>query len=104
MAATAPPHHGDRADLRAWYPPSVVRKGTRHVRARAAMAGLLQHHVHEPRAPEATAAGGIAADIAARVGDEVGRTEAARRGEACLRGKAALRGLGAGGSNHPAGG
>ena len=47
------------------------------------MAGLLQHHVHEACAPQAAAPGGIAADIAARVGDEIGRTEAARRGGCC---------------------
>src|SRR3954454_18768940 len=36
------------------------------------MAGMLQHHVHEPRAPQAAAAGRIAAEIAASLGDETG--------------------------------
>src|SRR5207302_1615116 len=36
------------------------------------MPGVLQHHVHETRAPQAATPGRIAADIAARLGDEAG--------------------------------
>ncbi len=41
-----------------------------HVRAGAAVAGPLQNHVHEPRAPQSAAAGRIAAEMAARLGND----------------------------------
>ena len=40
-------------------------------------AGTLQHHVHETRAPQPAATGGIAANIAPRFGDQIGRAKAA---------------------------
>src|SRR4051812_25612385 len=45
---------------------------------------MLQHHVHEARAPQAAAAGGIAADVAPRLGDDIGRAETGARRHAGL--------------------
>ena len=82
MAAAAPAHHRDGADLRAGNALAVARERARHVRAGAVMTGVLQHHVHEARAPQTAAAGGIAADIAARLGDHIGRAETRRTRDA----------------------
>src|SRR5689334_7617442 len=71
-AAAAARHHGDGADLRPGDARAVMGERARHVGAGAAIAVVLQHHVHEARAPEAAAAGRIAAEIAARIGDEAG--------------------------------
>src|SRR4051794_20187368 len=75
MSAATPPHHRDGADLRSGYAPALACEGARHVRAGAVQSGVLQHHVHEARAPQPAAAGGIAADIAARLGDHIRGTE-----------------------------
>src|SRR3569833_3751550 len=79
MAAAASAHHRDRSDLRAGDALAITREVAGQIGAGAAMAGMLQHHVHEPCAPQATAAGRIAAKIAARLGDDAGSTKAARR-------------------------
>ena len=42
---------------------TVASERTRHVRARAMMTGTLEHHIHEARAPQASTAGRIAADV-----------------------------------------
>ena len=77
-AAAAAAHHGDGADLRTGDALAVLRERFRHVRTGAAMAGMLQHHVHEARAPQAAATGRVAAKVTARLGDDVGRAEARR--------------------------
>src|SRR4051812_3479179 len=65
MAAAAPPHDGNGADLRSRYALAVAGERIRHVGAGAAITGMLQHHVHEPRAPQPAAAGGIATEVTA---------------------------------------
>src|SRR5579885_3485411 len=50
MAAPAPSHHSDGADLRPGDPPTVVQIAEREIAA-AFVAGLLEHHVHERTAP-----------------------------------------------------
>jgi transposase, IS30 family len=70
MAAAATAHHCDGADLGSGYTRAVMGEGRREIRAGALMAGLFQHHVHEPRAPQAGAAGRIGAEIVPRLGDE----------------------------------
>src|SRR5690348_15306450 len=61
-AAATARHHGDGADLRAGDARAVMRERVRHVGAGALMAGLLKHHVHEARAPQAAAARRVAAE------------------------------------------
>src|ERR1700710_2350366 len=78
MSAAAPPHHRDGADLRAGHALAVARERARHVRTGAVQAGVLQHHVHEARAPQAAAAGRIATDVAARLGDHIRGAETGR--------------------------
>lgn len=43
------------------------------------MTGARQHHVHEARAPQPAAAGGIAADVAPRLRDQARPAEAAAK-------------------------
>src|SRR5205085_4166915 len=62
-AAAAPSHHRDGAKLRSRHVLAVARERTRQIRAGAAITRMLQHHVHEACAPQACAAGRIAADI-----------------------------------------
>ena len=84
MSAAAPPHHRDGADLRARDALAVACERARHVRAGAVQTGVLQHHVHEARAPQAAATGGIAADVAARLGDHIRGAETGGRRHAAL--------------------
>src|SRR5260221_14383470 len=79
-AAAAPSHHRDGTDVGSGHAVAVARKRTREVRAGAAITRMLQHHVHEARAPQASAAGWIAADITPCFGDDIRRTQAARDG------------------------
>src|SRR3982074_2557709 len=67
MAAAAPAHHGDGADLWSGYTLAVARERARQVRPGAVVTGPLQNHVHEPGAPQAAAAGGIGAEGTARL-------------------------------------
>src|SRR4051794_6449943 len=75
-------HHCDGADLRTGDARPVMGERIRHIGAGATVTGLLKHHVHEPRAPQAAAAGRITADIAACLGYEArsGTEAAAARG------------------------
>ena len=66
MAAAAPSHHRDRADLRARQARAVVQIAAGEVAA-AAMAGIAQHLVHEGTAPEAAPAGRISAKVTAGI-------------------------------------
>src|SRR5439155_9518739 len=68
-AAAAARHHRNGADLRTGNALAVFCERTRHVRAGAAIAGVLQNHVREPRTPQAAASGRVAAEITARFGD-----------------------------------
>ena len=74
-AAAAARHHRDRADLRSGNALAVIGERIRHVGAGAAIAGMLQHHVHEARAPQAATPGRVAAEVAARLSDDVRRGE-----------------------------
>src|SRR4051812_2747064 len=77
-APAAARHHCDGADLRTGDARPVMGERIRHIGAGATVTGLLKHHVHEPRAPQAAAAGRITADIAACLGYEArSTTEAA---------------------------
>src|SRR5262249_7114734 len=94
-AAAAARHHRDGADLRTGDTRSVMRERARHVGAGTLMAGVLQHHVQEARAPQAASAGRIAAEITARLGDEArSATEAAARGRTTAVGVRIIAGLG----------
>src|SRR3974390_1682616 len=61
-------HPGDGAALRTDYAPAVTRIAPSQVAA-SGVAGASQHHVHEGTAPLAPTAGGIGADVLARLID-----------------------------------
>lgn len=65
MTAATPRHDGDGADLGPRHAMAVMREGPRHIRARALMAGALEHEVHERAAPQAAPMGRIGAEPAA---------------------------------------
>jgi hypothetical protein len=81
-AAAAPSHDGYGADLRSGKTVAIAGERTRHVGAGASMTCVLQDHVHEPRTPQSAAAGWIAADIAPRFSDDVGRAVSGCAGRA----------------------
>src|SRR5207237_8704566 len=70
-AAAAPSHDGDGADLRSGDALAVAGERTRHVGAGAAIAGMLKHHVHEARAPQAAASGRARAETTATFGHDI---------------------------------
>ncbi len=53
MTAAAPRHDGDRADLRPGHALTGGCEGTGQIRSGAAMAGALEHEIHERAAPQA---------------------------------------------------
>src|SRR5258708_14312906 len=82
MTAAAPAHDGDGADLGTGAGLGLRGKRGSSIRAGAVIAGMLQHQIHEPRAPQAAAVGGIAAEVAARFGHEARGAKAGETADA----------------------